>query len=110
MKKYEFIRGSIFWINLDPTIGKEIQKQRPCIIISPDELNNNLSTYIIAPLTTGKHPYPFRVPYNIGNKNGHIIIDQIRVVDANRFGDYIGQVDNKTLEKFLSILQEMFAY
>ncbi len=109
MKEDKLIRGSIFWSNFDPSLGKEIKKSRPFVILSPDTLNKNLSTYIVAPITTGNYPYPFRVPCSINNKNGNIILDQIRVADKSRFSEHIGQIDNKTLEKCLSILQEMFA-
>jgi len=104
------LRGDIFLVKLNPTQGNEIQDERPCVIISPNEINLESDTLIIAPMTTGSYPYIFRIPYESEGKKGHIIIDQIRTIDKkNRLGKYLGQIDNKTLEKCLSILQEMFA-
>lgn len=105
------LRGSIFLVKLNPAQGNEIQNERPCVIISPDEINLEGDTLIVVPMTTGNYPYIFRIPCESGGKKGHIIIDQIRTIDKkNRLGKYLGQIDNKTLQECLLILQEMFAY
>ena len=77
-------RGEVFLVELDPTRGSEIRKTRPCVVIAPDELNHHLATTIVAPLTTGSHPYPFRVACRFEGKAGHIVIDQLRTVDRER--------------------------
>jgi len=101
-------RGDVFLISLDPTRGDEIQKTRPCVIVSPDELNANLRTFIVAPLTTGGHPYPFRVPCKFQGRSGHIVLDQIRTVDRERLVRRLGKLSSSTLARALAILQEMF--
>ena len=103
------IRGDVFLIDLDPTRGSEIRKTRPCVVISPDELNAHLRTIIVAPLTTGSHPYPFRVACRFGGKNGHIVIDQLRTVDGERLVRRMGAISGATLDRVLAVLQEMFA-
>lgn len=105
----EIRRGDVFLISLDPTRGDEIQKTRPCVIVSPDELNANLRTFIAAPLTTGGHPYPFRVACKFQGRSGHIVLDQIRTVDRERLVRRIGRLTPSALEHALAILQEMFA-
>ena len=102
-------RGDVFLVNLDPTRGGEIQKTRPCVVVSPDELNAHLRTFIVAPLTTGTHSYPFRVACRFEGKSGYIVLDQIRTVDRERLVRKIGKVSSSTLEQTLAILQEMFA-
>ena len=77
-------RGEVFLVSLGPTRGGEIRKMRPRVIVSPDELNVYLRTFIVAPLTTGGHPYPFRVPCRFGRRAGHVVLDQIRTVDRER--------------------------
>ncbi len=101
-------RGDVFLISLDPTRGDEIQKTRPCVIVSPDELNANLRTFIVAPLTTGGHPYPFRVASKFQGRSGHIVLDQIRTVDRERLVRRLGKLSSSTLARILAILQEMF--
>ena len=101
-------RGDVFLISLDPTRGDEIQKTRPCVIVSPDELNANLRTFIVAPLTTGAHPYPFRAPCKFQGRSGHIVLDQIRTVDRERLVRRLGKLSSSTLARVLAILQEMF--
>ena len=101
-------RFDVYLINLDPTIGKEIKKTRPALIISPDEMNSNISTIIIAPMTTKGRPYPSRVSCRFQGKNGQIILDQIRTVDKVRLIKKLGLIDKNTGSKVLSILQEMF--
>ncbi len=101
-------RGDIFLVNLDPTRGGEIQKTRPCVVVSPDELNAYLRTFVIAPLTTGGHPYPFRVPCRFEGQAGYVVIDQIRTVDRERLVRRLGKLSSSTLSRVLAILQEMF--
>ncbi len=102
-------RGDVYLIDLSPTRGREIRKTRPCVVVSPDELNAHLQTYIVAPLTTGGHRYPFRVPCRFGGKAGHVILDQIRTVDRERLVRRRGQLTATTLQKLLGVLQQMFA-
>ena len=101
-------RFDVYLVNLDPTIGKEIKKTRPALIISPDEMNTNISTIIIAPMTTKGRPYPSRVLCKFQGKDGQIILDQIRTVDKTRLVKKLGRIDKNTGAKILSVLQEMF--
>jgi mRNA interferase MazF len=102
-------RGDVFLVDLDPTRGTEIQKTRPCVVVSPDELNEHLRTVIIAPLTTIAHPFPFRVPCRFQDKDGHIVTDQLRTVDRQRLVRPLGRLPAPTLARLLVVLQEMFA-
>lgn len=102
-------RGDVFLVSLSPTRGREIRKTRPCVVVSPDELNAHIQTFIVAPLTTGSQAYPFRVPCRFGGKVGHIILDQIRAVDQERLVRCLGQLPAGTLGRALAVLQEMFA-
>jgi mRNA interferase MazF len=102
-------RGEVFLIALDPTRGSEIRKTRPCVIVSPDELNQHLRTFLVAPLTTGGHPYPFRIPCRFQKRDGYIVLDQIRTVDSGRLVQKLGRLTSATLEDVLETLQEMFA-
>ena len=102
-------RGDIVIVNLDPTVGGEIQKTRPCVVVSPDELNWNLRTYIVAPMTTGGFSYPFRVPCRFKGKSGHIVLDQMRTIDRNRLVRPLGKLSESTLANVLETIQEMFA-
>ena len=101
-------RGDVFLVSLDPARGGEIQKTRPCVVISPDELNAHLRTLIVAPLTTVGHPYPFRVPCRFEGRAGYVVIDQIRTVDRDRLVRRLGKLSPSTLGRILAILQEMF--
>lgn len=101
-------RGDVFLVSLDPTTGREIKKTRPCLIVSPDELNSHLSTYLVAPMTTGGHPYPFRLPCRFEKKDGYIVLDQVRAVDQRRLVKRVGRIPSATLSKTLSVLREMF--
>ena len=105
----EVRRGEVFLVDLDPTRGGKIRKTRPCVVVSPDELNEHLRTFIIAPLTTGGHPYPFRIACRFGGKAGHVVLDQIRTVDREHLIRRIGRLPASTLRQSLLILQEMFA-
>jgi mRNA interferase MazF len=102
-------RGDVHLVSLDPTRGSEIQKTRPCLVISPDELNAHLRTVIVAPMTTAGQPYPFRVPCRFGGKTGFVVLDQIRTVDRERLVKRVGKLSGATFEKVLALLQEMFA-
>jgi mRNA interferase MazF len=101
-------RGDVFLVSLNPARGGEIQKTRPCVVVSPDELNAHLRTFIVAPLTTGGHPYPFRVPCRFQGRAGYVVIDQIRTVDRERLMRRLGKLSSSTLAGVLAILQEMF--
>lgn len=105
----EVLRGGVFLVDLAPTRGGEIRKTRPCVVVSPDELNQHLRTFIIAPLTTGGHEYPFRVPCRFGGKAGYIVLDQVRTVDRERLRRRLGQLSQPSLRQALLMLQEMFA-
>lgn len=102
-------RFEVHLVNLDPTVGSEIQKTRPCLIISPDELNHNIRTAIVAPLTTRGRPYPTRVPCRFQGKSGQVVLDQIRTVDQQRLIKKLGRLDGKTAAQVLDVLQEMFS-
>jgi len=101
-------RGEVWLAALDPTVGSEIQKTRPCLIISPDEINAHLRTAIIAPMTTGSRPAPFRVSVRFKGKDGLIVLDQIRTLDKARLVKRMGRVDRGTLRKVLRVMGEMF--
>ena len=102
-------RGEVFLVDLNPTQGSEIRKTRPCVVVSPDELNAYLRTFIVAPLTTGGHSYPFRVPCRFRGRTGHVVLDQIRTVDRERLVRRLGNLSHGTLGRALALLQEMFA-
>ena len=97
----------VYVINLDPTIGHEIKKTRPCLVISPDEMNDNLQTVIIAPMTTKSHDYPTRVKVDFQDKTGWIVLDQIRTVDRKRLTKRLGMIDKRTVRKVKSVIKEM---
>ena len=102
-------RFEVHLINLDPTVGSEIKRTRPCLVVSPDEINHNLRTVIVAPLTTKGQPYPTRVPCGFKGKNGQVVLDQIRAVDQSRLIKKLGRIDAKTATVVLDVLQEMIA-
>ena len=102
-------QGDVFLVSLDPTVGREIRKTRPCLVVSPDELNGNLTTFTVAPLTTGSHPYPFRIPCRFAGKAGHVVLDQLRTVDRARLAGKAGRLSPTTLTRVLEVLQDMFA-
>lgn len=102
-------RGEIWLVNLDPTVGSEIRKTRPCVVVSPPEMHNHLRTVIVAPMTTGSRPAPFRVAVSHGGKRGLILLDQMRAVDKARLVRKLGTVSAKTLATTLNTLQEAFA-
>ena len=102
-------RFDLYLVTLDPTIGSEIQKTRPALVISPDEMNRHIRTVIIAPLTTKGRGYPTRVPCTFEGKTGQIVLDQIRTVDKSRFVKHLGTLDELTQQLVLQCLDEMFA-
>ncbi len=102
-------RFEVYLINLDPTIGHEIKKTRPCLVISPDEMNEYISTVIVAPMTTKGRQYPTRVPCSFQGKKGQIVLDQIRTVDKKRLVKRLGSISKKAQVKTLEVLQEMFS-
>jgi mRNA interferase MazF len=102
-------RFDVFLVSLDPTVGREIQKSRPCLIISPDEMNRHIQTVIIAPMTTRGRKYPTRIACEFQHKQGQIVLDQIRTVDKARLIRRLGRIDNQTQIEVLSVLQEMFS-
>ena len=102
-------RGDIWLVNLDPTVGSEIRKSRPCVVVSPPEMHDHLRTVIVAPMTTGSRPAPFRIAVSHGGKRGLILLDQMRAVDKARLARRLGAVAAKTLTASLSTLQEVFA-
>ncbi len=102
-------RGEVFLIDLDPARGGEIRKTRPCLVVSPDELNSHLRTLMVAPMTTGGHSYPFRIPCRFAGKSGHVVADQLRTIDRERLIRRLGSLTPATLERVLQVLQEMFA-
>ena len=102
-------RFEVYLINLDPTVGHEIKKTRPCLIISPDEMNRFISTVIVAPMTTKGRNYPTRISCTFQGKKGKIILDQIRTIDKKRLVKKLGVVSDKAQESTIKILQEMFA-
>jgi mRNA interferase MazF len=102
-------RFEVYLANLDPTVGSEIQKTRPCLVVSPDELNHHVRTVIVAPMTTKGQAYPTRVSCRFGGKNGQVVLDQIRTLDQTRLIKRLGRLDAKTSAKVLEVLGEMFA-
>ena len=102
-------RFDVFLVNLAPTIGSEIRKARPCLVISPDEMNRFIATVIIAPMTTKGHNYPTRVACAFKGKHGQVVLDQIRTIDKVRLVKKLGRIDKQTQDEVLSVLAEMFA-
>ncbi|MDZ8256851.1 type II toxin-antitoxin system PemK/MazF family toxin [Nostoc sp. ChiQUE01b] len=102
-------RFDVFLVNLDPTIGSEIQKTRPCVVISPDEMNKYIATVIVAPMTTKGQSYPTRVACQFQGKDGQIVLDQIRTVDKNLLVKKLCQIDSDEQKAVLDTLAEMFA-
>ncbi len=104
-----FARGDVHLVGLDPTLGSEIKKTRPCLIVSPDELNQHLRTVIVAPMTTGGQAYPWRVACRFRNRSGFVALDQLRTVDSERLVKRLGRLSAATTTAVLDTLQEMFA-
>jgi len=104
-----FRRGDVCLIQLDPTRGSEIRKTRPCLVVSPDELNQHLRTLIVAPMTTVGQAYPWRVACRFQNRSGFVAMDQLRTVDTERIAKRLGRIGSNTLFSALNVLQEMFS-
>lgn len=102
-------RFEVYLIKLDPTTGSEIKKTRPCVIISPDEMNEHIATVIVAPMTTKGRAYPTRVPCRFRGKQGQVVLDQIRTADKVRLTRRLGKIDKETQTNVLSVLGEMFS-
>jgi len=103
-------RFDVFLINLDPTVGSEIQKTRPCLIISPDEMNRYIKTVIVAPMTSAEKDYPTRITCKFKEKEGQIVLDQIRTIDKARLIKKLGSIDSNTQLAVISVLQKLFAF
>jgi len=101
-------RGEIWLVNLDPTVGSEIRKTRPCAVICPPEMHNHLRTVMVAPMTTGSHPAPFRIALRHAGQDGLILLEQIRCVDKKRLIKRLGALTNATLSTMLETLRETF--
>ena len=102
-------RFEVYLVNLDPTLGTEIQKTRPCVIISPDEMNDHIATVIVAPMTTKGREYPTRVNCHFEGKEGQVVLDQIRTVDKIRLVKKLGKISPATQKEVLAVLLEMFS-
>jgi mRNA interferase MazF len=105
----EVKRFDVYLVNLDPTVGHEIKKSRPCLVISPDEMNRYISTVIVAPMTTKGRNYPTRVPCTFQGKEGQVVIDQLRTVDKIRLAKRLGKIDSDTQTHVFSVLSELFS-
>ena len=102
-------RFDVYLVNLDPTVGSEIRKARPCLVISPDEMNRFIATVIVAPMTTRGRDYPTRVGCTFKGKPGQVVLDQIRTTDKVRLIKKLGRIDKQTQAEVLSVLAELFA-
>jgi mRNA interferase MazF len=102
-------RGDVLLVALDPTRGSEIRKARPCVVVSPDELNRHLRTLIVAPMTTGGQGYPWRVRCRFQQKDGFITLDQLRTIDRERVERKLGRLAPAAMARTLTLLQEFFA-
>ena len=105
----EVNRFDVFLVNLDPAIGREIKKSRPCLVISPDEMNRYIRTVIVAPMTTKGRPYPTRVTCRFKGRSGQVVLDQIRTIDKERLAKRLGRIDRRAAGAVLQVLAEMFA-
>lgn len=103
-------RFDVYLINLDPTVGSEIKKTRPCLIISPNEMNHHIRTVIVAPMTTASKSYPTRIPCKFKDKEGQVVLDQIRTIDKARLVKKLGTIDSNTQLEVISVLQRLFAF
>ena len=105
----EVARFDVFVVNLDPTVGSEIRKARPCVIVSPDEMNRYVRTVVVAPLTTAGRTYPSRVPVSFADRRGQVVIDQLRTVDKARLAKRLGALRPDEATAVLDVLREFFA-
>jgi mRNA interferase MazF len=102
-------RFEVVLVNLDPTVGSEIQKTRPCLVVSPDEMNRYMRTVIVAPMSTRGRAYPSRVACRVEGREGQVVLDQLRTVDRTRLVKRLGLLDDPTQEQVLTALKELFA-
>ena len=102
-------RGEVYLVSLDPTRGSEIRKTRPCVVVSPDELNDHLGTFLVAPMTAKDRSYPFRIACRFQEKNGCVVADQLRTVDRARLVRRLGTLSPTEMAGTLDVLQRMFA-
>lgn len=103
------MRGGIYLVSLDPTMGSEIKKTRPCVVVSPPEIHNHLKTALVVPMTSGSRPTPFRIPVRFQDKEGLLLPEQMRAVDKVRLVKHLGQLEQNTADKLFAVLREMFA-
>jgi mRNA interferase MazF len=108
MRPAAVVRGDVWLAALDPTVGSEIQKTRPCVIVSPPDMHDYLRTVTVAPMTSGSHPAPYRIPLRFQRKDGLILLDQIRTLDKQRLVRRLGAIESRTLGLTLAALREMF--
>ena len=104
----ELVQYQIVLVNLDPTLGSEIKKTRPCVIVSPNEMNKHLNTVVIAPMTSTSKAYPTRVAVKHNDKSGWVVLDQIRTIDRQRIIKVLGGIDQKEIEKVKAVIKETF--
>ena len=102
------IRFEVYLVNLDPTVGNEMRKTRPCVVVSPDEMNRNVNTVLIAPLTTRGRPYPFRVPCRFRGADGFVVLDQLRSVDRGRLLRRLGTLAPAGSQQLVALLARVF--
>ena len=103
-------RFDVCLVNLDPTQGSEIRKTRPCVVVSPDEMNHNICTVIVAPMTSSQKNYPTRVAVRFQRKSGQVVLDQIRTIDKSRITKVVGKITPRTAQKISDSLVELFTY
>lgn len=102
-------RFDVYLVSLDPTVGSEINKARPCLVVSPDELNRHIATVIVAPMTTKGQPYPTRIACDFEGKSGQVVLDQLRTVDKRRLVKRLGRIDKNTQQSVVARLVQLFA-
>lgn len=102
-------RGDVFLVQMNPTVGSEIRKTRPCLVVSPDELNHHLRTVVVAPMTTGGQAYPWRISCRFRDRKGFVVLDQLRTVHSERLAKRLGALAPATVATVLATIQEMFA-
>ena len=102
-------RFDVYLVSLDPTVGSEIKKTRPCLVVSPDELNRHIATVIVAPMTTRGQPYPTRIACDFEGKSGQVVLDQLRTVDKRRLVKRLGRIDKNTQQSVVAKLVQLFA-
>lgn len=102
-------RFEVYLVSIDPAVGREIRRKRPSVVVSPDEMNRNIPTVIVAPMTTRGHPYPSRIQCRFRGKEGQVVLDQLRAVDKARLIRKLGTIDKRTGDSVLAVLAEIFA-